>query len=234
MYYSCYGPTWFFGCDIVLEFVFFIVSLLLAIFSFRMYKICNENKLKLFSLSFILISLSYLTQTVSNFILLTSHSMYTCNSFKTRDILLTDTVGIFSHLLLMSIGLLLLAFMTFEIRKKSLFFMLVAMNVISLFLARNVFVMFFWLTATYLVIISSHFIRNYIRVRQKHALIIALAFILFLIGNLDFAFSLKYPIFYAMAHVLQLFAYILILINFFYQVKKNVPRKDRKVKGLKR
>ena len=63
-------PEWFFGYNIFLEIIFFLITMVVASYSFKVYRASSERNSKLFSLAFILIALSYFTLAILNLIFL--------------------------------------------------------------------------------------------------------------------------------------------------------------------
>jgi hypothetical protein len=203
---SHFSPVWFFGYDVALQFLFFAVSLLVAVFSLRVYRRTYQQPVKLFAASFIFISASYLIQSVFNFIMISEE-----RSFITVAIL--DAVAMYSHMFFMTIGLSILAYMTFKVDNKRLIALISIISLIAIFLSANQFYSFFLISSLYLGIVLIHFALNYIRNPRRESLLVVIAFVFLMFGSIHFIFSVNHSLFYAIGHVLELVAYAMILIN---------------------
>jgi len=203
---SHFSPVWFFGYDVALEFLFFAVSLLVAVFSIKVYKHTYQKPVKLFAVSFIFISISYLIQSVFNFIML-------CEEHSLISVAILDTIAMYSHMLFMTIGLSILAYMTFKVDNKRLIALISIISLIAVFLSANPFYSFFLISSLYLGIVLIYFVLNYIKNPKRESLLIVIAFVFLMFGSIHFIFSLNHSLFYAIGHVLEFVAYVMILIN---------------------
>lgn len=220
MSFAHFAPTWFFGYDIALELIFAIVSLVVSIFAFKIYKATDQKPVKLFGTSFLFISLSYFMQSLFNFLIISKLNEQVCVIVKMQSVYLFDTIGMFTHMIFMIVGLVILTYMSFKSEKKSLLMLLLVISLLSIFLSRNKLYMFFLFSSIYLIFIAWHFISNYLRNKQKKTLLIAIAFLFILFGNIHFLFSVSHQLMYAIGHILELLAYLLILWNFYLVLKK--------------
>jgi len=60
-------PQWFFGYDSILELAFAIVTLLVGVYAFKIYKISGQRQLRLFGTAFMSFSLAYFVISYLNF-----------------------------------------------------------------------------------------------------------------------------------------------------------------------
>ena len=220
MSFAHFAPTWFFGYDVALELIFAIVSLVVSIFAFKIYKATDQKPVKLFGTSFLFISLSYFMQSLFNFLIISKLNEQVCVIVKMQSVYLFDTICMFTHMIFMIVGLVILTYMSFKSEKKSLLMLLLVISLLSIFLSRNKLYMFFLFSSIYLIFIAWHFISNYLRNKQKKTLLIAIAFLFILFGNIHFLFSVSHQLMYAIGHILELLAYLLILWNFYLVLKK--------------
>ena len=203
---SHFSPVWFFGYDVALEFLFFVVSLFVAIFSIRVYRRTYQKPVRLFAVSFIFISISYLIQSVFNFIMLSEERSLI-------SVAILDTIAMYSHMLFMTIGLSILAYMTFKVDNKRLIALISIISLVAIFLSANPFYSFFLISSLYFGIVLIHFALNYIRTPRKESLLVVIAFVFLMFGSIHFIFSVNHSLFYAIGHILELVAYVMILIN---------------------
>ncbi|MEM4755509.1 MAG: hypothetical protein QW594_00030 [Candidatus Woesearchaeota archaeon] len=64
-----YSPPWFFNYDIVFDFLSALVTFIIAHYAYKIYKISKEQRYKYFSLSFILIGVSFLAKMITYFVI---------------------------------------------------------------------------------------------------------------------------------------------------------------------
>lgn len=220
MVLAYFSPSWFFGYDVALELMFAVVTLVVSLFAFRIYRATNDNQIKLFGTAFSLISVSYFIQSIFNFMIVSTLNENVCSFLKIESMEFFDSLGIYFHVLFMTIGLVLLTYMTFKSKKPKILFLLLAISLIAIFLGSNLLYNFFLISSIFLSFLSLHFMSNYLKNKQVKTLLIAIAFLLLLFGSLHFILSVDHSLFYALGHILELLAYILIFTNFYLVRKK--------------
>ena len=214
------APSWFFGYDVLLEFLFAIISLVVSVFAFKIYKKTAQNSVKLFGISFLLISISYFIQSILNFLIINQLTERVCFAVKVQSVTLFNNFGILAHVTAMTLGLSLLTYTTLKQENTRLLWLLILVPLSSIISSRNIVYVFYLIATILLVFIEIHFVSNYLKNKQSKTLLIAVAFLFLLIGNFHFLISINHQIFYAIGHILELCAYILILTNF-YLILKN-------------
>jgi hypothetical protein len=217
---GCFSPAWFSGYDIALEFFFAIMSVSVALFALKVYKATNQKQTRLFGISFMFISLAYLTQALMNIIAFHEATEYVCPVMAMQSIMLYDTIGVFANILLMTIGLSTLTYMTLKTDKVRVLLLLMLLSLTALLTSRDIISAYFMISSLLLAIITWHFIDNHIKQKKKTSLMIMIAFIFLLLGRIHFLFSMNHQMFYALGHMLELVAYLLILWNFYLVLKK--------------
>jgi hypothetical protein len=208
------APAWFFGVDVIFQLIFGVITLLVAVYAFHIYKVTEKRQLEIFGLSFLLISISYLIQSLFNFLVLSKLDEGVCNAMKIPSVALFNTMGVFAHMIFMTGGLVLLGFMTFKTSKIRIFWLMLASTLLAVLLSLNHLYVFYVMTSVFLLFIAWHFIENYSKKKQTKTLLVAIAFVLLLLGRMQFVLALNDPMFYVIGHVLELFAYLFILWNF--------------------
>jgi hypothetical protein len=215
-----FSPPWFFGYDIILELVFFIVALLVSIFAFKVYKKTYQKRVLLFGIGFILISFSYLIQSLFNFLSFSKLNENICVLVKIHSVSFFNFMGIIAHIIFMIAGLAILTYMTIKCDRKRTLSLLLLLPTIGLMFSKNIVIVFFIYSSLFLLFISYHFIKNYMKKKDTKSLLIALAFVLLFIGNIKFIFLSNNQVFYALGHIVNLIAYALIICNFYLVLKR--------------
>ncbi len=209
------SPSWFFGYDVMLELVFAFVSFLVAVYALKVFRITQQRKTRLFGLSFIFISIAYMLEAIINYLILIELKGGTVSVGDLVEIHSLNIVGVYTHLLFMIIGLVILAYMTFNTEDTKVLLVMLTTSILVIFTGRNLFYDFYLLTVVYLFAIAWYYLSNYQRHKQRSTLAVALAFLLLFLGNVQFVFSITNNLFYALGHIIELAAYLLILLNFY-------------------
>lgn len=213
------APSWFYGYDVILELLFAVITLVVALFAFRVYKKTDQRPVRLFGISFLLISISYIIQSIFNFLIISEMNRQICTMIKLNSIAFFNLLGIYTHMLFMTLGLVILIVMTCKAKKRILWLLLL-ISILGIFFSSNSLYMFFLFSTIYLAFISFHFIKNYLNKKKTNSLLIALAFLFLLFGNFHFIISVDHALFYAIGHILELAAYMLIATNLYLVLKK--------------
>ncbi|PIN87311.1 hypothetical protein COV19_00305 [Candidatus Woesearchaeota archaeon CG10_big_fil_rev_8_21_14_0_10_44_13] len=213
-------PQWFFGYDVLLELLFAFVTLLVAIYAFKVYKLSGENQPLLFGVSFIFISASYMAQSFLNFMIVSELNRDICNAMKLANIDTLNALGIYFHTFFFISGLLFLVYMTLKTKCAKTFSLMFILAYALLWFASNTFYTFYFLSSVLLTYILIHYLVAFVRKKQKRTLLVLVAFAFLLFGSIHFIFSINHSLFYALGHMLGLVAYILILINLIIVINK--------------
>jgi len=158
-------------------------------------------------------------QSVLNFLIITSLNLNINRMVLIRGIIASEELGLLIHVFFMTLGLSILAYTTFKSPSVSNLGLIMSLSVLGVFASINKLYMFYLITTILLIFITWHFIKNYLRNKRTNTLLIAIAFTFLLFGSFHFLISVDHQLFYVIGHILELFAYLLILINL-YLVKK--------------
>jgi len=217
---GCFLLGCVFGYDLVLAVVFGLITLALAAFSLKLSKLTSQRPAKLFGIGFLLISLSYFAEAFFNFLVLPQIGSAVPTMMKISFALRLEFLGAYAHILLMLAGLIVLLYMTFNVKDKKTLAATLLLGILPVLLSDEAFIIFYMVSSVCLLFIVHYYIKNYFKKRQLLSLTTAIAFILLLLGNIHFFFSQANPILYVMGHILLLGAYILIFANFYLVLRK--------------
>jgi hypothetical protein len=200
--------------EVFLEFIFGIVTMVVSLMAYRIYKITNQKQSKFLSFSFFFISLGYFVQALFNLlILLELRKEISSLIMLVNRIYLFDRIGLSLHIFMMITGLVILLWMTLRSERTRTLWLLFILTMVSMYFSVNKLYMFFVLSSLYLAFISHHFIRNYLEKRQLPRLLVALAFASLFVARLHFLFIQNSILFYHIGHVIEMVAYTFIIIN---------------------
>ena len=234
MFRLFFTPGWFNGFDLLFDSIGLVVALLIAAYSWRIYRLNNENRFLYFSLAFILVSISL------SFKIFTSGVLY---FFPVRETVaqvlrpaagqglrysaLFYRAGFFFQMASM-LGAWLLIFLIsqksrarltqfYELSQIGLFVYLVLLiSVISNF----EYVVFYLTSLVLLSLIVLNYYKNYINSKNKNALRVMSAFFFILIGHLFLVFMSVNNSFYVAGEMLMLFGFLLLLYTYRTIVKR--------------
>lgn len=204
-------PEWFYGFDISLEVLFAIITMLVSINAFRAYGISQERPLKLFGMGFLFLSLAYIVQSLVNILILVQETSF--SSLTGTFLNWANPLGIIAFIVLYILGLATLVYSLLKERASKLYLLLIALCFAALFYSINILFTFYLLASLLLGYISIHYLQNFLRQRKKKVLLVLIAFILLLFGNMHFIFSVDHGLYYAIGHSFDLLAYSLLLAN---------------------
>lgn len=206
-------PTWFVGFDEYLELLFALVSLLVTIFALRIYQLTEGRQVKLFTVSFMLISISYFIQSFFN----SGALSYLINNnyllISEASILTVVFLGIYSYFLFFLMGLITFTYMTLDRRSIRLYSLISLSAVLSLVFSLNRILLFYAMSSLFLVYIAVNYIKQLYKSGQPRIITPLAAFFLLLVANLGFMLSSNTGRFYIAGHFLELGAFSLLLVN---------------------
>ncbi|MBN2566730.1 hypothetical protein JXB02_01435 [Candidatus Woesearchaeota archaeon] len=214
-------PAWFSGFDIILQSVFAIVSLLVSLLAFRVHRATSAKPARMFGLSFLAIGLSYLIQALFNLLVWSGTDHSVCASIEQLTESILYDIGLYSHMALMTAGLALLAYMTFRVAKARIYLMLLSVAVVAIITSRNPLAVFAMVSSVLLAFIAWHFIGNWREHRSALTLLVAAGFLFMLVGEALLIFTYEDPLFYAVGHLLEMVAYLLMLANLILVIRNH-------------
>lgn len=206
-------PEWFFGYDIVLEVLFAIITLLVCAYAWKIYKITDENHLRLFSWSFLFIGLSYIAQSILNFLILVKLDNVVCGVINLQSVYHLNLFGIYLHSILFLIGLLILAYLSLKIDSTRAFTLLILIIFSSLYFSPYKTFTLYMLSSILLIFTSYYYLTTFLNNRKTTTFMVLMAMILLLIGNISFILATDKASYYVIGHMLELIAYVLVLVN---------------------
>ena len=199
-----------------MELVFAIVAALVAFFSFKIYKISEEEDSKFFGISFSLISLSYTVWATMNLFLLSKISAEIFE-FELNNILSITYISALVQMGLFVIGLVTLTYSTLPKRTGGTYYLLAGLSLLAIVSSSLPLITFRIVSVLLLSFLLYHYMVEH---KSKKARLTLVAFALLLVSSIDFIFTIRYSLAYVIGHLLELVAYSLILTRLVSSVKK--------------
>jgi len=206
-------PQWFFGYDVVLELLFAVITLLVSYYAWKIYKVSEERNLRLFSMAFLFIALSYIIQSILNFVILERLDDDIAGMINIQSVYLLNLFGIYMHAILFLVGLLILTYVALKIYSLRTFVLLILLVFSALYFSPYKTFLLFFISTLLLGFIVYYYLTNYWNNRKATTLLVLIAMILLFIGYIHFIFATENSMYYVIGHFMELAAYILVLIN---------------------
>ncbi len=213
-------PPWFFGYDVLFEFIFAVITLIVGIYAFRVYKLSQQEQPKFFSIAFLLVSVSYFAKSVFNFMVINALNGPASVFLRLNNVAAFNTLGMLLHILFFISGISLLVYMMLKIKSLKAYFLLTTTLCLSLIFNDDRGYVFYVLTSLLFIYLCWLYLANYIKNKQHRTLLVLSAFICLLIGHATYIFAETQPLPYVIGHFLELAAYLLILLNLILIVRK--------------
>ncbi len=227
-------PDWFHGFDIIFDTIGLLICLLIAGYSYKLFRRTKENRLGYFSLAFVLMSIGFLFKAATSAILYFSPVRDVAATLLApvagQELVFADLLyrGAFFVQMTTTLGALLLIFFIsqkarerlhkwHEVSQIALFVYLVLLiSAVSNF---QYFV--FYLTSSVLLgLITLNYYKNYLNTQNKNAMQVMIGFIFLLLGNLLFIFVFVNGDSYVAGEVLQLLGFLILLMTYRRITKK--------------
>ena len=101
----------FFGYDAVFELVFALITLAVAFYSFKIYKLSDQKKSRIFGIAFLFISSSYFIQSLFNTSIFFELNEKFISLIEINNLLTINILSIFLHMVFFTVGIVTLIYM---------------------------------------------------------------------------------------------------------------------------
>ncbi|MCX6750610.1 MAG: hypothetical protein NTZ83_04080 [Candidatus Pacearchaeota archaeon] len=213
-------PEWFFIYGLAFGLAFAIISLVVSLYSFKIYRLSGQRQSKLFGVAFLLFSISYFIQFFLNLAILSELNEKILNAIEFQNVITMNTLSIFAHMILFTLGLVTLIYMILNVKNKWIYSGLMLVSVLFLLFSANKINFFYVFSSVLLIIISIYYLQHSIKHKNSRSLLMVIAFFFLLIGHIHFIFLINHEIEYVLGSFLELAAYILVLVNLLRVLKK--------------
>ena len=225
MFRLFFTPGWFNGFDLLFDGIGLVVALLIAAYSWRVYKFNQENRSAYFSLAFLLVSISLAFKIFTSGVLYyfpvretVAQVIGSAAGSRLKYSALFYRAGFFFQMASMLGAWLLIFFVSqksrarltkfYELSQIGLFvYLLLLISVISNFK----YVVFYLTSSVLLSLIVLNYYKNYITTKKKNALKVMTAFLFILAGNLFSVFVFLQNGSYVIGEVLMLIGFLILL-----------------------
>jgi hypothetical protein len=214
-----YAPQWFVGFDITLEFLFAIVTAIVAIIAARMYQISQEKNILHFSRGFLCISLSYFIWAIVNASIV-KELISGSPAIILEKLSGFWLIGIYTYLFLFIAGLVTIVYATLNIKRGDIYYLLLGLPLIAIGGAYQKILIFRLVSIFLLAFIIYRELLAFMQSKKANTLFVTLAFTFIFISHIDLIFLTMRPTAYVLSHLLELGAYALLAITLLRALKK--------------
>jgi hypothetical protein len=212
-----FGPSWFYGLDSSFEFIAMFITLFIALFTLRIYLLMRQRKYLYFTLSFVMISVSYFIRGATDWLAYT-HFLgkipnVTAAASKIAAIPTLHSFGFLFHIFLMLAGFMILVAVFMGITDFLTVSLMFTFAIILTALAQSKFMAFHLTLIVMLLFIIFHLIRNYQRTRTLNAFLVLYSMTALLAAQVFFMLITIGPFYYVVGHALQLVGFLLLLLT---------------------
>jgi len=205
-------PRWFFGYDIALELLFAVITMAVAVYSFKVYKIAREPGCRTLGTGFLFISLAHILWSGIN--LSVSSAFNTATRTVSLEKLSTiGFIGVSGYVMLSILGLAMVLYTTLPQRSQRTFSIVASLALIVPIFASYKALAFYFVSSLLLLFIVFHYGSRFVRAPKKSDPLVLIGFIFIFLGTLDFTLATLNYNHYVLGHVLQFIGYGLMLTS---------------------
>ncbi|MBD3318714.1 hypothetical protein GF342_02275 [Candidatus Woesearchaeota archaeon] len=223
-------PHWFYGIASAFEFLGLGIAALISLYSYRCYyRSCESYEgqtTKHFAYAFFAIMLSFFFKILANISVLYEKVeqkvlgpvVFTITSVKQVTVISALSTAL--HYFFFLAGLLILFLIIYKEKNVHTMLLLFFFVLMTTFFSSASYFVFYLTASVILGLIFSRYWQNFKTKRSRNGLLLALSFLFLLIAHVMFIFVFVNVQLYPVAELVQLFAFILLLITFMSVVRK--------------
>lgn len=213
-------PDWFLGWDIFFELVFFLITIFVSFFAFKIYLLCKNNKVRVLSSGFFFIALAYLwlmLADISAFFVLRSDLPLALKFLNVSNLF---NLGIYLYMIFFIMGLCILAFLTFKEHSVSVFTLIVIPPYLALIFSFHKLLWFFLYSAFMVGFLIFYYFKTYSSNHQKNTLYLFWGFACILCSMFIFALGAMHSLLFFIGYLVEFIGYLFILLSLVKVIKK--------------
>ena len=217
-----FSPRWFYGIDCISAVIALIITFLIAGFSYRIYKFCKDKKYKYLTLSFLTLSVAFFFKLLTNITVyfevnkqkILSSLILTYSSLESSDLLIS--IGFIGFRFLFLAGFMGLFYLLYKHRDRKLLIIMTWLILLATWFSLSNYFFFHTTAILFLGLLFWYYYRACQTSKSKKikSLKYLMATFWFLvISQVSFIFVFLSKHLYAVAELLQLIGFLLLLYN---------------------
>lgn len=221
---SCSIPNWFSVSEVIIQAIFVAVTLLIALYSYKVYRISGQRSSLLYSLGFFGVSFGYVMQVlfhiffligVSSQDIISSVSMTVANP----GIIQLSVIPVMLGMIATLAGFATMAYVTLKEKNIQVLVLLFALGLLSI-ITPNYPITYHLAISVFLAFITFQYYKRHERKRTFCSMAVYLGFGLVLLGTLQLAIADMVSTFYISGHFVALVGYLSLLWSLVKVVRK--------------
>jgi hypothetical protein len=220
-----FSPQYFNGIDSLLEIITVIVALLIAYYSYQLYKFSSDSKYKYFAWAFIAIFVAYIFKILTN-VTIYYHIIDDVQlgrielqflSLRTSNLLYI--IGYFLYRFLFFFGLLGIWFTIEKVYNRKLLLLLAWFMFVVAFVSHYAYFFFHITIFLLLAFITHSYFMNQQKVAPRTAKLVTLSFAMLMLSHVLFIFEIISLDFYVVGTLIQTIAFSILLSTYILVLK---------------
>lgn len=212
-------PHWFFGVGVALEIVFGLIAATIALYSLHIYRLSFQRECKLLGLGFTAIALSYFVWSFINLFIISRLNDGTF-ALNLEQLSLWGMSGVYVHILLLTLGLATLAYMTLKANGYRSYLLFASLPLLVVIFSYDKAAAFYFVSSFLALYVVIHYALEFYRTRRDTVFLLLLAFLFILAGNVSFTFAAVRQVHYVVGHALELVGYLLVMASFIISLRR--------------
>jgi hypothetical protein len=216
-------PPWFASSEILIQLVFAFVTLFIAYYSYKVYKLSSQQPSLLYGLGFLGVSVSYFVQAILNFFVLrgvqSDQIIQAVTAGAMDHVIPLSVVAVVLHMILMTASFGLLAYVTLKSRGVKPLLLIWSLSFAALLFADKFTIAFYLICAILLLYITAQYYQRLDKYRTLSSLQVFLGFGMILLGMAQIGLALTFNLLYITGHFVALVGYLLLLWSLFRVVE---------------
>ena len=212
-----FGPEWFYGTAAVFEFIVMLITLFIAVYSFRIYFIVNDRKYLYFTLAFLFIAASFFIRAVTDYMASTHLIGRMPNVVAAVSTVATvpqlHSLGYLAHVFLMFAGFMILVAIFLRIHSVMILSLLFIFIIVLTALSQSKYYAFHITLIVMLIYIVLHLLRNYVSRRKLSPFLVLYSMACLLVAQIFFMFVFADKLYYVIGHIIQMAGFLLLLFS---------------------
>lgn len=212
-------PSWFAGFDSVLELLFGLVTLVIAFYSYRIYRLSGQRETKLFALAFLSMAFSYLLWPVLNFFEVIDYR-FLIHFLAYGSGAYVLWILLYAHALLFVLGAATLVYIALGFKSQRVYTLVVSLSLLVVVLSKQPAIAFPFVSALLLFYVCVHYCSEYFKARSEIRGLVLWSFSLIFLGMVQFVFATMHHMPYVIGHILTFTGYLLLCFALIKTIKR--------------
>ncbi len=221
----------------LLELLIIAVSVIIAYFSYKIYKVIKDKNYKYFSWAFVSIAISFIFKILSNItivhrVLITQYDIVRVITHELEWVEILNFISFILFKVFFILGFLFIFLIVTKTDKKERIFLFVYLSIITILFSIYFNFVFHLTLVVILAFLVNYFYKNYNKLKTTNSMLVYAAFAIILVSQLSFAFTDVNSIFYFLDEILLLIGFLTLLAN--HLIHKSSHEKTDKIRSYQR